>query len=100
MLASSVTHPQPCAQTFRTNPLDNLFNGDAEAVKSKPAHANALFRALLAKCGNPDLSISKTWLNDVVGIAAVDFYKRPPRRARSSQRWMAGLPGLSASAAW
>jgi len=51
--------------------LDRFFHGDVEVVKSRNPHKNASFRALVEKCGTSDLPVSKTWLNNAVGIATM-----------------------------
>ena len=51
--------------------LDTFFSGDADLAKSKNPRKNASFRALAEKCGTPDLPISKTWLNNAVGVAVM-----------------------------
>jgi hypothetical protein len=49
--------------------LDRFFRSDPTLAKSKNPHKNASFRLLAEKCGTPELPISKTWLNNAVGVA-------------------------------
>ncbi len=51
--------------------LDRFFRDDPELAKSRNPHKNASFRALAEKCGTPELPVSKTWLNNAVGLAAL-----------------------------
>jgi hypothetical protein len=51
--------------------LDSFFSGDPELAKSRNPRKNASFRALADKCGTPELPVSKTWLNNAVGIAVM-----------------------------
>lgn len=49
--------------------LDTFFGGDPQLAKSKNPSKNLSFRALAEKCGTPELPVSKTWLNNAVGVA-------------------------------
>ena len=49
--------------------LDRFFRNDPALAKSRSPHKNASFRLLAEKCGTPELPISKTWLNNAVGVA-------------------------------
>ena len=49
--------------------LEKFFRNDPELAKSRNPHKNASFRALAAKCGTPQLPISKSWLHNAVGVA-------------------------------
>jgi hypothetical protein len=51
--------------------LDTFFSGDPDLAKSKNPHKNASFRALVDMCGTPALPVSKTWLNNAVGVAVM-----------------------------
>ena len=49
--------------------LDRFFGNDPTLARSRSPHKNASFRALAEKCGTPELPISKSWLNNAVGVA-------------------------------
>jgi hypothetical protein len=49
--------------------LDRFFGSRADLAKARNPHKSASYRALAAKCGTADLPVSKTWLNNAVGIA-------------------------------
>jgi hypothetical protein len=51
--------------------LDTFFSGDPELAKAKNPHKNVSYRALAEKCGTSELPVSKTWLNNAVGIAVI-----------------------------
>lgn len=66
--------------------LDTFFSSDPELAKSKNPQKNASYRALAERCGTTELPISKTWLNNAVGVAvmlrrlpeAASFKELPP----------------------
>jgi hypothetical protein len=64
--------------------LDRFFSGDPELAKSRSSHKSASFRALAEKCGTPELPISKTWLNNAVGVAVM--LRRLPESAQAFKR--------------
>ena len=49
--------------------LKKFFNDDIELARSKNPFKNASFRALAERCGTADFPVSKTWLNNAVGVA-------------------------------
>lgn len=49
--------------------LDMFFGGDPALAKSRNPRKSVSFRVLAEKCGTAELPISKTWLNNAVGIA-------------------------------
>ena len=49
--------------------LDRFFRNEPVLARSRNPHKNASFRALADKCGTPELPISKSWLNNAVGVA-------------------------------
>jgi hypothetical protein len=51
--------------------LGTFFRGDPDHAKSKNPNKDASFRALAQKCGTPELPVSKTWLNNAVGVALI-----------------------------
>lgn len=53
--------------------LTNFFGGDPDLARSKNPYKVASFRALAEKCGTPELPVSKTWLNNAVGIAVINL---------------------------
>jgi len=61
--------------------LDTFFSGDPDLAKSKNPQKNASFRALAEKCGTPELPVSKTWLNNAVGVAVI--LRRLPEDAQA-----------------
>ena len=61
--------------------LDTFFAGDADLAKARTPNKNVSYRALAEKCGTPELPISKTWLNNAVGIAVM--VRRLPENARA-----------------
>jgi len=58
---------------------DRFFRNDPTLARSRNPHKNASFRALAEKCGTPELPVSKSWLNNAVGVAL------PPRPKRLSR---------------
>jgi hypothetical protein len=52
--------------------LNTFFLGDPEFARSKNPNKNASYRALVEKCGTSALPVSKTWLNNAVGIALIN----------------------------
>jgi hypothetical protein len=67
--------------------LEAFFSGDPELARSKNPYKNASYRALAEKCGTAELPVSKSWLNNAVGIAlmlrqlpdtATAFRRLPP----------------------
>lgn len=61
--------------------LKNFFGGDAKLARSQDPNKNASFRALTEKCGTAQLPISKTWLNNAVGLVLMT--KELPEEAKS-----------------
>jgi hypothetical protein len=61
--------------------LDKFFRNDPDLARSRTPHKNASFRALSKKCGTPELPISKTWLNNAVGVALI--IRQLPETARA-----------------
>lgn len=51
--------------------LVNFFQNNPDLVRSRDPYKAASFRALSSKCGTPELPISKTWLNNAVGVALI-----------------------------
>lgn len=51
--------------------LARFFGNNPDLVRSRDPNKNASFRALAARCGTAELPVSKTWLNNAVGIALV-----------------------------
>jgi hypothetical protein len=49
--------------------LGKFFLNSPDLVRSKDPRKSASFRALANRCGTPELPVSKTWLNNAVGIA-------------------------------
>lgn len=49
--------------------LKKFFDDDIELARSKNPYKNASFRALADRCGTTDFPVSKTWLNNAVGVA-------------------------------
>jgi len=45
------------------------FGNDPTLARSRNPHKNASFRALAEKCGTPELPVSKSWLDNAVGVA-------------------------------
>jgi hypothetical protein len=67
--------------------LREFFEDDPELAKSMNPYKNASYRALAARCRTSALPITKTWLNNAVGIAlmirqlpesATAFKRLPP----------------------
>jgi hypothetical protein len=61
--------------------LDTFFRSEPDLARSRNPHKNASFRALAERCGTPELPISKTWLNNAVGVALM--IRQLPEAARS-----------------
>ena len=51
--------------------LKTFFNSDLEKVRSRDSNKAASFRALAARCGSPDLPLSKSTLHAAVSVAAM-----------------------------
>jgi hypothetical protein len=51
--------------------LRTFFGGDPHLARLRSPNKDASYRALAAKCGTPELPVSKTWLNNAVGIALI-----------------------------
>jgi len=52
--------------------LEKFFNNDIELARSRNPLKNASFRALAERCGTPKFPVSKTWLNNAVGVAIMN----------------------------
>ncbi|MBN2559521.1 MAG: hypothetical protein JXQ75_01135 [Phycisphaerae bacterium] len=61
--------------------LDMFFSSDPELAKSRNPQKNASYRALAERCATSELPVSKTWLNNAVGIAVM--LRRLPGTARA-----------------
>jgi len=59
------------AQEIGEYVLARFFGGDPILAKSQNPHKNASFRALSERCGTAELPVSKTWLNNAVGVAVM-----------------------------
>jgi len=69
------------AQAVGEYVLDRFFGTDPGLVQSRNPYKNASLRALAKKCGTPELPISRTWLTNAVGVAAM--IRRLPSTARA-----------------
>lgn len=61
--------------------LKTFFMDDPAFARSRDPQKNASFRVLAEKCGTPELPVSRTWLNNAVGIALV--IRQLPKNARA-----------------
>ncbi len=61
--------------------LKKFFQDDVELAKSKNPFKNASFRALADRCGTPHFPLSKTWLNNAVGVAMMSRQLPQPTAA-------------------
>jgi hypothetical protein len=52
--------------------IRKFFQDDVELAKSKNPSKTASFRALVDRCGTTDFPVSKTWLNNAVGVAMMN----------------------------
>jgi len=52
--------------------IQKFFQDDIELAKSKNPSKTASFRALVDRCGTLDFPVSKTWLNNAVGVAMMN----------------------------
>jgi hypothetical protein len=64
--------------------LERFFADDPKLARSHNPYKNVSFRKLAEKCGTPDLPVSKTWLNNAVGIALM--LRRLPDTAQAFRR--------------
>jgi hypothetical protein len=52
--------------------ISKFFRDDIELAKSKNPFKNASYQALVERCGTAHFPVSKTWLNNAVGIALLN----------------------------
>lgn len=61
--------------------IRKFFDDDVGLVRSKSPSKHASFRALAERCGSADFPVSKTWLNNAVGVAVMSRQLSSPKSA-------------------